>query len=196
MDNELVNEIIKKTSPIEEDSFVSNGHTLMEATFVGKINLRGDIKDVLFSDAVTRVLGGSLPSKANTFSILQKFKIFWLGPDEWLIYTPEDQQIETVDLIKATVGDIHCAVTDVSDYYTVLELRGALSDKILARGCTIDLYDQVFKKGQCVQTIFANAPILLSRSDKGYDIQVRWTFSQYVWKFIIEATNNTLEAAL
>jgi len=187
----VVNPMVK-TSPLQNMASPAYGITLAEAPFVGKVNVRGNAADPAFTAAFASVLGVQPPLQPNTVARHGAYTAFWLGPDEWLIHTPQDGQENLIGALHVALGDQHCAVTDVSDYFVVIRMRGEKADQILARACPLDLHPRAFPAGGCAQTIFAHASILLHHVEDGYDVQVRWTYAQYLWNYVAEAAGNTL----
>jgi sarcosine oxidase, subunit gamma len=182
---------IVKISPLDGLVSPTGGVSLREKPFVGKVNLRGDVETGDFGSIVESVLGGFVPTTPNTVVTSRDFTIFWLGPDEWLIHTPEDGQGDLIARLRAALGDIHSAVTDVSDYFVVIEMRGRHCRDVLARGCSLDLHPRSFGAGGCAQTHFSHANVLLHQiNDTDFDIQVRWTYAQYLWGYLSEAASN------
>ena len=56
-----------------------------------KINLRLDPNNKDCISSCSEILGTMLPTKANTYSKNAiKEKVIWLGPDEWLIVSDDD----------------------------------------------------------------------------------------------------------
>lgn len=182
----------KKISPLDGMVAPANGDvSLRERRFVGKVNLRGDAHGGPFAGIVRGVLGVGLPTAPNTTVSHGDFTVFWLGPDEWLIHTPEDGQGDLVERLRAALGAVHSAVTDVTDYYVVIELRGAACRDVMARGCALDLHPRSFRTGHCAQSHFSRASVLIHRvSDTGMDVQVRWTYARYLWMYMSEAAEN------
>ncbi len=166
--------------------------SLRELPWCGKINLRGDPNDARFLNAAAETLGMPLPLEANTTSAgghgngHGNDTIFWLGPDEWLLHC-EIRRTETVmEQLARHLAPLHHAATEVSDYYTILELSGENAAAILARGCPLDLHERAFKATQCAQTRFGNAGVLLYKpnADSSFQIQVRWSFTEYVQDYL------------
>ncbi len=180
----------QKHSPLAGVSAPERAITLSEKPFVGKLNIRGNADDAAFADAAKKVLGTALPTTPNTVVQAKGITVFWLGPDEWLVHTAEDAQSALHDKLRTAFAELHCAITDVSDYFVVIEMRattpGAARD-VLARGCSLDLHPRVFGPGQCAQSHFAHANILLHQvSDDAYDIQVRMTYAVYLWNYFAD----------
>ena len=142
-------------------AIVTGTHTLTEQPLSGKLNLRGNPRDAAFLGAVEQTLV-ALPAQANTVTRRQSIMASWLGPDEWLITTPLDQVAN------------HAA-----------QLRSALA-QILATATPLDLRAHAFAPGQCAQTRLGHAGILLWAIDDTptYDIQIRWSFAQYLFDLL------------
>ena len=172
-------------SPLAGAPQPEGGITLTEVPFVGKVNLRGDINDPAFADAAKKVIGVALPADANTTASGSGNTVYWLGPNEWLIHTPRDGEQAMVDGLRSALSGVHAAVTDVSDYYVVFDIGGPRARESLMRGCPLDVHESKFKAGQCAQTVFVKASILLhcTSDAPSYRVQVRWTYAQYLWNY-------------
>ena len=193
----------KPVSPLSGLLSPEEGISLTEVPFVGKINIRGDASDLAFANAVERVVGVRLPTTPNTVSEKPGTGlpspeaaehvagsghnvIYWLGPDEWLIHTPPNGEGAIVARLREALSGVHAAVTDVSDYYVVIDIAGQHARDVLMRGTPLDVHGDVFRAGQCAQTVYVKASILLHcLSDApSYRVQVRWTYAQYLWNYM------------
>ena len=191
MDSHL-NSQQNQRSPLHDARPVEGMHRLSELILCGKINLRGDASDTQFCKAVETVTGLALPFDANTSIANNRFQLFWLGPDEWLLHLDLQQLETTLTALRADMESIHHAITDVSDYFTVLTLSGPQSQEILASGTPLDIREAHFKAGQCAQTLFGHASILLWRHDaQSYRMQVRWSYAQYLYTYLEQSIQNT-----
>jgi len=166
----------------------------------GKINLRGEAGDGEFTAAAAATLGVALPVAANTVAVTDGVTVFWLGPDEWLIHCKLTDTDAWLQQLRARLTGMHFAATEVTDYFTVLELRGEQAAEVLARGCPLDLHPRAFPAGACAQTRFGNATVLLHQpaavdntvtntvtntvDSTVFRIQVRWSFAGYVWDYL------------
>jgi len=183
-----VMEHFETTSPCYAKRAVENKNSLREASLCGKLNIRGDVNNVRFSEGVETATGLSLPTEANTLQQNASNRLFWLGPDEWLLHCELDQINEITAAIESQLQGFHSAVTEVSDYYTVLKLDGPDVEALLRKGCPLDLHTNVFKVGDIAQTRFGHASILLFRqADEAWEIQVRWTYAEYLWDYLVSA---------
>jgi len=170
-------------TPLNGQLHSGDGLSVKELPPVTKINLRG--KAAAISTAVNSVTGLSSQLEPNTFKSSAANSIFWLGPDEWLLYSDNSDAASVVHKLRDALTDEHSAVVDVSDYYTVIEISGTNAISTLSSGTPLDLHPREFSAGQCAQTRFGNASILLScKSADCYEVQVRWSFAEYVWKYL------------
>ncbi len=151
----------------------------------GVINLRGDPADQAFLTASEAVLGQALPVMSNTISEAGH-RIYWLGPDEWLIVTAAAGAKELRQRLDGQLTDLHVAVNDVSGGSTVLQLSGAAVRDLLARGSTLDLHARVFTPGSCAQSGLGKASVLLGLLGDGetFELIVRRSFADYLLKWL------------
>ncbi len=162
---------------------------MVEHPHLGKINLRGESGDRAFMDGIAAAAGTEPPLRANTVAIAGKVAILWLGPDEWLVVTPEGQQgLMEAALHEALAGQ-HVSIVDATDARTTIRLHGANARDVLMKGCPLDLHPRVFGPGQCAQSILAKADVLIHQLDDAptYDIYVLCSFSRYLWDWLADA---------
>lgn len=174
-------------SPLAGAAQPEGGITLTEVPFLGKVIIRGDSSNSAFADAVAKVVGVALPIDPNTVASGSGNTVYWLGPDEWLIHTPQGGESAMVENLRAAFAGVHAAVTDVSDYYVVFDIGGPRARDVLMRGTPLDVHASAFGAGQCAQTVFVKASILLhcTSDAPGYRVQVRWTYAQYLWNYLV-----------
>ena len=70
---------------------LSGRATLAELDPVGKIDLRLDPENAEAACAVRAATGIDLPVMANTVSEGKARRVFWLGPDQWLLHCPLEE---------------------------------------------------------------------------------------------------------
>jgi len=154
---------------------------------LGHVNLRGHPGDARFVEAVERVLQQPLPLAPNTVSG-GAHRVYWLGPDEWLLSTHRAGLRSLLAELQAAVQGLHAAVNDLGGGQVLLRLRGAPCREILAAGCTLDLHPAVFVPGRCAQTGLAKTAVLLAPlGDPGaagredaMEVIVRLSFADYL----------------
>jgi len=165
------------------------GLIVREHSFLGHINLRGDPRDPHFAGAVGGVMGDALPMVPNTLTDVNGITIYWLGPDEWLIVTPDDRRESVRHQLRAALAKLHVAVTDVSGGQTALQLHGRHVRDVLAKGCPIDLHQRVFGLGQCAQRHLGKAPVLIGQIEEQpyFELIIRRSFGDYLWTWLESA---------
>jgi len=150
---------------------------------LGHINLRGKRQDPAFAKAVENCCGFELPDALRVAGE-GDLRIFWLGPDEWLLEAaPERISGLAAQLIAETSGQ-HVAVTDLSDSYVCYTLSGNSVRQLLARGCTLNLHPKVFTAGSCTQTGLAKATVLLALQGDRFALKLRRSFSDYLLQWM------------
>jgi len=157
----------------------------------GFINLRGDPADSAFVEAAAEVLGQVLPIDANTFTSGER-RIYWLGPDEWLVVTGAGNASATASALGNAISGLHAAVNDVSGGNVALRLAGDGTRDVLSRGCTLDLHPDVFAVSACAQSSLAKAGVLLGLLDETptWEIIVRRSFSEYLCQWLAHSARS------
>ena len=173
-------------TPLNGQTYQSDGLTVKELKLCSKVVLRADFDHADTCAAIEGVIGLSPVLSANTFNANADSSLYWMGPDERLLYSDSQDSEGLVKTLRAKLPQGRSAVVDVSDYYTVLRISGNHARQVLASGTPFDVHERVFKQGQCAQTRFGNASLLLScRQDTPeYDVQVRWSFAEYLWGYL------------
>lgn len=167
------------------------GIVLTEQALRGHVNLRGDPSNPAFCQAVASVLAMQLPLTPNTTSSTEDKTVLWLGPDEWLIITSAQQQVELITQLRdaGNQQDLSMAVTDLSSAQTIINVSGSETREMLAKGCPLDLHPEQFVAGQCAQTLLAKAAVVLwAESDDSINIIVRRSFAEYLWQWLKDAS--------
>lgn len=143
------------------------------------VNLRGEPSDKKFISAAKAVLGQPLPVKANTMSN-GSCRIYWLGPDEWLIVGAGVKDL--ISDLRESFSGLHASVTDVSGGNVSMRLTGRSVRDVLAKGCTLDFHPDFFKGSSCAQSGLAKANVLigLDSDETTFHIVVRRSFAEYL----------------
>ena len=143
-----------------------------ELPFLTQVDVRAD-------PAMVASLG--LQLEPNTSVSPDGHDILWLGPDEWL-YVAEPGSTLTPAALEAVLreGDGHFSVVDVSANRAVFEMHGPDRHERLATACPLDLHPRSWGPGDCAQTVFGSAPILLHERPDATRVFVRPSFAGYV----------------
>ena len=118
-------------------------------------------------------------------------RVFWIAFDEWLIWTPDTKRQATIDALESSLKDIHNAIVDVSDYYTVIRVSGTNARDLLSKGVLVDLHEREFPVGKATGTMFHHATIFITRVDDKagapvFDVMIRWSFATYLWDYLMD----------
>lgn len=154
------------------------------------INLRGSPKDEKFVRSLQDTLKIKLPLNPNTTSSNEQFLIYWLGPDEWLIFLEHDLLELTMNALEIALKEIICSITDVSGSYVVIEIIGEKAREVLSKGCTLDLHPSQFAFNQCAQTLIGKASVILGYVHGGptFNIVVRRSFAEYLMLWLHDSS--------
>lgn len=165
------------------------GVVLCERPFKGQLALRGNSADHKFVEGVQGVLRTGVPLDPNTAVVAGSITVLWLGPDEWLVVTPDGQEADLVKRINDALAGQHFAVSDVSDSRAIIGLTGIHARDVLMKGCSLDLHPRVFNAGNCAQSSLARCHMLLHQIDERpiYDVYVHRSFSDYAWRWLEDA---------
>lgn len=161
---------------------------LERLTGTGFLNIRGEASNPEFVRIVQEACGVSLPVAANTLAGEEQ-RLYWLGPDEWLLAGGIDAVAGIANKLSQGLQHLHAAVNDLSGGQVGFRLGGAAARQVLAKGCTLDLHPDVFGLGQCAQTSLAKSAVLLRPlgAGEGYEIIVRRSFASYLWQWLLRA---------
>jgi len=163
--------------------------SLGETPLMDMLNLRGNPADPAFSGAVHTVTGLALPVVANTASMGADRQMLWLGPDEWLLQCPIGQGAALEATLRQALAGQHFSVVNVGHGNTVLRIQGPGAADLLSRGCPLDFHASVFAAGQVAQSHIsrANATILCRQAGSHYEITVRRSFADYLFRWLCAA---------
>jgi len=159
-----------------------------------KLIIRGKTKE--FMTAIGKNLNMLLPTEANTSTSTEKLTAFWLSPDEWMLtsnetvsednntYEVEDDLIRNISKVK--LG----AVTDVSDQFVMLNIKGSKVFDLLATGSPFNFNNFKTKKGLVVQTILAHIDVIIHHKEiNNVDLFIRRSFSQHLHSWMSDSAS-------
>lgn len=153
-----------------------------EKPFLGFINLRGRPGNTAFLAATLKVLGCEPPTTPNTVVESGDYRIYWLGPDEWLIVTSAGGQDKLKAALTKALDGVFSSVVDNTSGLTTLQVTGDNAAALLATDCPLDLHPREFKPGQCAQTRLAKAGMILTplADASGFEVIIRRSFADYL----------------
>ena len=165
---------------------------IKEMPFLKKINLRLDPNDKNCVSSCSEILGTMLPKKANTYSVNAiNEKVIWLGPDEWLIVSDDDDAF--LKLLNE-IGEFEASVTDVSENRTIIRISGKYVNILLSKFLVLDLEKNLSTDSSCAQTLFVKVPVLLVRNHYDetpeIDIFANRSHANYIYNLLLDGTKN------
>jgi len=159
-----------------------------------KLIIRGKKRE--FISAVGKSLNILLPTEANTSTQSDKLTALWLSPDEWMIFSnePVDEEInnyETEELLNKNISKLNLgAITDVTDQFVMINLKGSKIYELFQTGSPFNFNDFQNKKGAVAQTILTKIDIIIHNQDKNtVNLFVRRSFSQHLYSWMNDAAS-------
>ncbi|MYR44503.1 sarcosine oxidase subunit gamma family protein [Streptomyces sp. SID5910] len=147
------------------------------------------------ADRVGKVLGAALPTRCGDTARAGARTALWLGPDEWLVVSGDDEPGALTDeLRRALTGDHGAAgsVVDVSANRTTLALSGPFARHVLEKGCPLDLHPRSFAPGSALVTQVGPVPVVLWQTGEepaapAYRLLPRASFADHLTRWLIDA---------
>jgi sarcosine oxidase subunit gamma len=159
-----------------------------------KLIIRGKKRE--FISAIGKSLNILLPTESNTSTQSDKLSALWLSPDEWMIFSndPIDENTndyETEKLLNNNISKLNLgAVTDVTDQFVMINLRGNKIYELFQTGSPFNFNDFQNKKGAVTQTILNKIDIIIHNQDKNtVNLFVRRSFSQHLFSWMNDAAS-------
>ena len=167
---------------------------LKEIKPIMKLIVRGKKRE--FISAVGKSLNILLPTEANTSTQSDKLTAVWLSPDEWMIYSnePVDKNTnyyETEELLNKNISKLNLgAITDVTDQFVMINLKGNKIYELFQTGSPFNFNDFQNKKGAVTQTILNKIDIIVHNQDKNsVNLFVRRSFSEHLFSWMNDAAS-------
>ncbi len=159
-----------------------------------KLVVRGKKRE--FISAIGKSLNIILPTEGNTSSQSDKLTALWLSPDEWMIFSNQPinentNNYETEELLNKNIAKLNLgAVTDVSDQFVMINLKGNKIYRLFQSGSPFNFNDFQNKKGAVIQTILTKIDIIVHNQDKNdVNLFVRRSFSQHLFSWMNDAAS-------
>jgi sarcosine oxidase subunit gamma len=162
--------------------------TLGEVTLAAAWNVRGDPANANFTTETARVLGWPLPVDALTSTGSGSTALLWLGPRSWLYVGGDSSTAIDFDSARRAINAAGGALFDVSSSCVAWRVAGAAAVRTLNRACPLDLHPQVFRTGQCAQSVLGHIDALFHRPDDGsFVVMVARSFAADAWRTLCES---------
>ena len=167
---------------------------MKEVKPIMKLILRGKKRE--FIAAVGKSLDMLLPMEANTSSQSEKLSALWLSPDEWMIFSNKtvdevSNNYETEELLNNKVAKLNLgAVTDVSDQFVMINLKGNKIYDLFQTGSPFNFNKFKDKRGAVAQTIILKIDVIIHNQDKNeVNLFVRRSFSQHLFSWMNDSAS-------
>lgn len=128
------------------------------------------------------VLAANLDIPINTMAGDRERMNVRLGPDEWLLITPEAENESLAHEIDRALRGSFFSLVDVSHRSVAFEVAGPHARDILNGECPLDLDDAAFPSGTATRTVLGKSEIVLMRprTEYTYRIECLRSFGPYV----------------
>ncbi len=165
-----------------------------EIKSIMKLIIRGKKRN--FISAVGKSLNIFLPVESNTSTRSEKFTALWLSPDEWMIFSNNSvdetsNNYETEMILNKNISDLKLgAVTDVTDQFVLISIKGNKAYKLFQTGSPFNFNEFMNKKGAVTQTILAKIDVIIHNQDKNdVNLFVRRSFAQHLFSWMSDAAS-------
>ena len=176
----------------EEKSYT--GLQMKEIKLIMKLIIRGKKRE--FLSAIGKSLNLLLPTEANTSSRSDKFTALWLSPDEWMIYSNkissfDNNEYEIENLLNKNISKMNLgAVTNVTDQFVLINIKGDKIFDLFATGSPFNFNDFRNKEGSVTQTILAKIDVIIHNQNKNeVNLFVRRSFSQHLFSWMNDSAS-------
>ena len=167
---------------------------ISEITPIIKLIIRGKKRE--FFSALGKSLNILLPVESNTSTQSQKLSALWLSPEEWMIFANntinrDSNYNEIEELLIKNISSLNLgAVTDVTDQFVMINLKGDKAYKLFQSGSPFNFNDFKNKKGAVTQTIIAKIDVIIHNQDKNdVNLFVRRSFSEHLFSWMSDAAS-------
>jgi len=177
-----------------KDDISHNELSVREISPVMKLNLRGKKRE--FFTSVGKNLNIILPTEANTSTVSDKLTSIWLSPDEWMVVSNDKVQknnykYEVEELLYNNISKTNLgAVTDVTDQFVLLELKGKNIFELFSSGSPFNFNEFKEKKGSTTQTLLNHIDVIIHHKDQDLvNLFVRRSFSEHLCSWINDSAS-------
>ncbi len=189
---------LKRNTVLENVRIEKNGISIKELPFVGKINLRGNIKDRDFLSNVGSVLDILIPTEPNTKIQNKDFQVMWLSPDEWLIsFLNDNHFVRIFEELNNKLNPEKTCITDISENKTIIRVEGNNTTELLRKFMVLDIDNALNNNLKVAQTVFVKIPILIIRNHldevkQSFDIHVNRSHTLYLRDLLLDGSNQLI----
>ena len=180
------------TSLQEDKSYESL--EMREIKPVMKLIIRGKTKN--FITSIGKNLNMLLPTEANTSTSGDTLTALWLSPDEWMLVSNKtvSEDTNTYEVENNLINNISKvnlgAVTDVSDQFVMINIKGDKIFELFATGSPFNFNEFKNKKGSVVQTILSHIDVIIHLvAINEVNLLVRRSFSEHLYSWMNDSAS-------
>ena len=159
-----------------------------------KLIIRGKTKE--FITAIGKNLNIILPTEANTSTLGEALTALWLSPDEWMLISNKavSEDTNTYEVENNLINNISKinlgAVTDVSDQFVMINIKGNRVFDLFATGSPFNFNEFKNKKGSVVQTILSHIDVIIHLTEiNDVNLLVRRSFSEHLHSWMSDSAS-------
>ena len=175
--------MLKSDYPIFESNNFENLEFKIDEPKI-KINIRGKNKD--FFTKIGKILSIILPVEPNTSTSNGNLDALWLSPDEWMIYL-NDNIFDNLynEISKLNLG----SVTDVSDQWVCIKIKGSKVFDLLISGSPFDFREFKNNKNHVTQTLLNHIDVTIHHKELNeINLFVRRSFSEHLISWLKDSS--------
>ena len=185
--------MLNYNTSIKQDKIYSDLE-MREIKPIMKLIIRGKTKD--FITTIGKNLNMLLPTEANTSTTGETLTALWLSPDEWMLVSNEtvSADINTYQIEDDLINNISKvnlgAVTDVSDQFVMINIKGSKVFDLFATGSPFNFNEFKNKKGSVVQTILSHIDVIIHLTEiNEVNLLVRRSFSEHLHSWLNDSAS-------
>ena len=185
--------MLNYNTSIKENKSYSNLE-MKEIKPIMKLIIRGKTRE--FISAIGKNLNMLLPTEANTSTSGETLTAFWLSPDEWMLISNEtvNKDNNTYEVESSLITNISKtnlgAITDVSDQFVMINIKGSKVFDLFATGSPFNFNEFKNKKGSVVQTILSHIDVIIHHKDMNdVNLLVRRSFSEHLYSWLNDSAS-------
>ena len=185
--------MLNYNTSIKQDKIYSDLE-MKEIKPIMKLIIRGKTKD--FITTIGKNLNMLLPTEANTSTTGETLTALWLSPDEWMLVSNEtvSADINTYQIEDDLINNISKvnlgAVTDVSDQFVMINIKGSKVFDLFATGSPFNFNEFKNKKGSVVQTILSHIDVIIHLTEiNEVNLFVRRSFSEHLYSWLNDSAS-------
>ena len=185
--------MLNYNTPIKEDKSYSDLE-MKEIKPIMKLIIRGKTKN--FITALGKNLNMILPTEANTSTSAEALTALWLSPDEWMLISNKtiSEDTNTYEVENNLINNISKtklgAITDVSDQFVMINIKGSKVFDLFATGSPFNFNEFKNKKGAVVQTILSHIDVIIHLTGiNNVNLFVRRSFSEHLYSWLNDSAS-------